>query len=179
MQYKGKTMKEYDTQNDETPKITRIGDSKFHFGIWYKITNERALIPVGHCGDGWLMDYHEEPPTYYVGDYSREKFNSVKFVLSIHDRRGFFDQDKEPSYCVAVLCFADTRECGAETIVSLTVKDLDNIDKRFFDYAANVLKCSGAVVDVDLNTAEMKKVDGFIAGLQKYNETIKQIIQEV
>lgn len=174
-------MKDYEkqnveTQNDGTPRITRIGNSKFYFGVWYKITNERALVPVGHCGNGWSMDSAEKPSTYLVGDYSREKFNSVRFELSVHNRSGFFDQ--EPSYSLAVLCFADTRECGAETIVSLTVKDLDNIDKRFFSYAAEVLEHSGAVVDVDLNNAEIHRVDCYIEGLNKYKQSLAQIIKE-
>ena len=171
-------MKEYESQNDGIQKPIRIGNSKFYLGVWYEITNERALVPVGHCGNGWRMDYEKTPSTYYVGDYSREKFNSVKFSLSIHDTRGLFDKDKEPSYKVSILCFADTREWGAETIVSLTVKDLDNIDKRFFEYAAKVLDRSGAVVDVDLNTDEIRRTEGHIEGLTKCKQLLEQIISE-
>lgn len=163
---------------DYGSRIKRIGDSKFYFDVWYKITEEKALVPCGYCGNGWTMDYDKEPSTYYVGDYSREKFNSVKFILSIHDRRGSFYQDEEPFYRVAVLCFADTRECGADTIVSLTVKDLNHIDKRFFDYAAEVLSRSGAVVDVDLNNDEIHTADNCIAGLNKYKQSLERIIQE-
>lgn len=171
-------MTEYDMHNDGPQGPIRIGKSKFFFGVWYKITNERALVPIGHCGNGWSMDHETAPSTYYVGDYSREKFNSVKFGLSIHNQTGLFDRGKEPSYLVSVLCFADTRDCGAETIVSLTVKDLENIDPRFFDYAAKVLSKSGAVVDVDLNNDAIHRIDGFIEKLAKVKQSLEQIVRE-
>ena len=161
------------SDNGQDMGIQRIGNSSFYFGVWYKITNEKALVPCGYCGNGWNVDSGDKPSTYLVGDYSREKFNSVKFHLDIYPSHIWDDK-----WNVKVLCFADTRECGAETIVHLTTDDIDNIDKRLFEYAAKVLSESGAVVDVDLNTAEMHKADAIITIWQKYNATMKRIIQE-
>lgn len=159
-------------KNDKTCGLSRIGDSKFFFGVWYKITNEKALAPCGHPGKGWNMDCEKEPSTYLVGDYSREAFNSVSFDLLILDTT-----KDSPSFDVSVLCSVDTREWGVESIVHVTTNDITNIDKRFFDYAAEVLSRSGAVVDVSLNTVQMQKADAVITEWQKYNATMKEIIE--
>lgn len=153
----------------------RIGTSKFFFDVWYRITNEKALVPIGHCGNGWNMDCSDKPSTYLVGDYSREKFNAVKFQLNIWDRTGFFD--KKPSYGVSVLCYADTRVAGAETIVHLTTDDPDKIDKRLFEYAAEVLTQSGAVLDADLNQEDFDERAESIKALQAYNDKLARIMQ--
>lgn len=118
------------------------------------------------------MDCEKEPSTYLVGDYSRETFNSVSFDLLILDTT-----KDSPSFDLSVLCSVDTREWGVESIVHVTTNDITNIDKRFFDYAAEVLSRSGAVVDVSLNTVQMQKADAVIAEWQKYNATMKEIIE--
>lgn len=153
----------------------RIGTSKFFFDVWYRITNEKALVPIGHCGNGWNMDCYDKPSTYLVGDYSREKFNAVKFQFNIWNSTGFFD--KKPSYRVSVLCFADTRDTGAETIVHLTTDDPDKIDKRLFEYSADVLAQSGAVLDADLNQEDFDKRAESIKAMQAYNDKLARIMQ--
>lgn len=161
----------------DTEKFTglkRIGESKFFFDVWYKITNKDALVPCGYCGNGWDMDNKKKPATYFVGDYSREKFNSVKFILDIWERNSFFDDTHH--YEVAVHCFADTRECGAETIVHYVTDNIDTIDKRLLNYAAQVLSRSGAVVDVELNTAEINQNKTIIKNVQAFNEHLSKII---
>lgn len=160
-------------KNKENFGLDRIGDSKFYFGVWYNITDEKALVPCGHCGKGWDMDCEKEPSTYLVGDYSREKFNAVKFELCILDKT-----EDSPLFDVTVFCFADTRKWGVDTIAHITTTDIENIDKRFFDYTAEVLSRSGAVVDVDLNTKQMQDANAVIARWQKYNQTLAQIIKE-
>lgn len=121
------------------------------------------------------MDCYDKPSTYLVGDYSREKFNAVKFQFNIWNRTGFFD--KKPSYEVSVLCFADTRDTGAETIVHLTTDNPDKIDKRLFEYAAEVLAQSGAVLDADLNQADFDDRAEAIKNMQAYNDKLARIMQ--
>lgn len=161
----------YDNCDEQQVRLQPIGDSKFFFNVWYKITNEKALTPCGYCGNGWDMDRNEQPATYLVGDYSREKFNSVKFHLDVYPSHIW-----DGKWNVKVLCFADTRECGAETIVHLTTDDIDNIDKRLFEYAAEVLVRSGAVVDKELVNAELKRRANEIARMQIYNNQLEQIL---
>lgn len=164
-------MKDAESKEDFT-ELDRIGTSKFFFNVWYKITNPKALVPCGYCGNGWNMDSSESPTTYFVGDYSREKFNSVKFELSIYKSPLW-----ESRWDVSVLCFADTRECGADTIVHLTTNDIHNIDKRLFDYTSEVLSRSGAIVDMDLNQEEITYRKESIVKLQAYNDKLARIMQ--
>lgn len=164
-----------DVNDEETCSgIERIGNSKYYFGVWYKITNKDALVPCGHCGNGWDMDNKKRPATYFVGDYSREKFNSVKFILDIWERNSSFDGT--PDYEVAVHCFADTRECGAETIVHYRTDNLDTIDKRLLDYTAKVLSRSGAVVDAELNRQRIIHNQNEINSLLAINTKLTNII---
>jgi len=151
---------------------SRIGTSKFFFDVWYKITNEKALVPCGYCGNGWNADSKEPPKTYFVGDYSREQFNSVLFRLSISKSSLW-----EGKYDVKVLCFADTRECGAETIVYMKTDDPNKIDARMFEYAADVLSRSGAVLDHELNQKDFESRKEKIATMQAYNDKLARIMQ--
>ena len=150
----------------------RIGTSKFFFDVWYKITNEKALVPCGYCGNGWDADSNEPPKTYFVGDYSREQFNSVLFRLDISK-----SPLREGKYNVKVLCFADTRECGAETIVYMTTDDPNKIDSRLFEYASEVLSRSGAVLDHELNQKDLDSREEKIAAMQVYNDKLAIIMQ--
>ena len=150
----------------------RIGTSKFFFDVWYKITNEKALVPCGYCGNGWNADSKEPPKTYFVGDYSREQFNSVLFRLSISKSSLW-----EGKYDVKVLCFSDTRECGAETIVYMKTDDPNKIDARMFEYAADVLSRSGAVLDHELNQKDFEARKEKIATMQAYNDKLARIMQ--
>jgi len=150
----------------------RIGTSKFFFDVWYKITNEKALVPCGYCGNGWDADSNKPPKTYFVGDYSRQQFNSVMFQLRI---------SKSPlwkgKYDVDVVCFADTRECGVETIVYMKTDDPNKIDSRLFEYAADVLSRSGAVLDHELNQKDLDSRKEKIATMQAYNDKLARIMQ--
>lgn len=150
----------------------RIGTSKFFFDVWYKITNEKALVPCGYCGNGWDADSNEPPKTYFVGDYSREQFNSVAFQLRI--TKSHLWKDK---YDVEVICFADTRECGVETIVYMKTDDPNKIDSRLFEYAAEVLSRSGAVLDHELNQKDFDSRKEKIATMQAYNDKLARIMQ--
>lgn len=153
-------------------KPARIGTSNFFFDVWYKITNEKALVPCGYCGNGWNADSNEPPKTYFVGDYSRDQFNSVLFQLSISKSSLW-----EGKYDVEVLCFADTRKYGAETIVYMKTDDPNKIDSRLFEYAADVLSRSGAVLDHKLNQKKLDSRKEEIAAMQAYNDKLARIMQ--
>ena len=150
----------------------RIGTSKFFFDVWYKITNEKALVPCGYCGNGWDADSNKPPKTYFVGEYSREPFHSVLFQLRISKSPLW-----EGKYDVTVLCFVDTRKCGAETIVYMNTDDPNKIGSRLFEYAAEVLFRSGAVLDHELNHKDFESRKEKIATMQEYNDKLARIMQ--
>ena len=161
---------------NHTTIIQRIGTSEFFFNVWYRITNEKALVPIGHCGSGWDMDNDSRPSTYLVGDYSREKFNSVKFVLDIWKQHSFWNENP-PTYEVDVHCFVDTRDTGAETIVSYTTHDISKIDRRLYDYAAEVLRQSGAVVNVEMTKDAVRQLNEEIEGNQAVVRDLNWLIR--
>lgn len=155
--------------------IKRIGESDYFFDVWYKIANKDSLYKEGisSYNNTYKLDKNEEPKSYDIGFYSREPLNSFKLVFDVTKLNRFDEVRYEVSACF----FADTRECGIDTLVSTQTDDYKNINPKFFDFIVKVLEHSGAEVDIEKCNEKIRNVQNEIDDSNLFVEEMQNIVK--
>lgn len=155
--------------------IKRIGESDYFFGVWYKITNKDSLYKEGisKINNTYELDKNEEPKSYDIGFYSREPLNSFKLIFDVIKLNRF----DEVRYEVSAGFFADTRDCGIDSLVEIQTDDYKNINPKFFDFIVKVLEHSGAEVDVEKCNERIRNVQNEIDDSNLFVEEMQNIVK--
>lgn len=147
-------MKTYRLRED----YPRVGDSKYFYNVWYKITNPSALY-IPKEGDEFVRNpfasmsnftkaaaqalKKPDPDEKMIGYYARQPFNSVKLCFEGESSEYLWDSEEDKGKIVwECRMFLDTLKCGSERIA--TGKLREDVHKR----VAELLDTAGAVLDV-------------------------------
>lgn len=144
----------------------RVGDSKYYYNVWYKITNPHAgYIPKD--GDDVVRNPFasmnnfaraaakalQKPATEetMIGYFARQPFNSVKLFFQGHSSDYIWDSDEERNKITwECRMFLDTLDCGSECIASGSTKE--EVHKRVIE----LLDAAHVVLDIDNTQEEIK-----------------------
>ena len=150
----------------------RIGESEYYYNVWYKFTNPSAYKLKS-----------PDSPENLIGTFARKEFNSVNLYcagdlycwnLPDHGSGELIDKAKWGDYIRwETRMFLDTNAYGSDGIYAVEGNSkLDELQIK----VAEILRASGAVVDVEKMNSELsEKLDG-IARLSKEAETLRKII---
>lgn len=158
----------------------RIGNSDYYCGIYYKITNPKALYkkkpedeyvnnPFANMNNFLVAagSAIKEPnkETVLIGEFAHKPFNSVKLFIE----GSKWEDEEEPNWECRI--FLDTQNVGSTAIASS--HSLEEVYQRVI----NILSASGAILDLEKLQEDIEATGIAVKNFTKRSNFLKTLIE--